>query len=593
MEYQEIITAYKNGSLDISGLKKKLQISKPLKGREKYRILETSPKRFELAYNINNLLITPEQPEKQEKFNRDSEEVIESYFLMLVDSIEKTKAWKLIKLNSSENTLEKFRKLNIKEKFQKIYDLNKRYLTFLNYQRIADIRDCLKNSSDLDDETITKLQFIISMFDNFKNESIKSEFVCFKENFLKALVNFRKSKKVRLEDFMNSQSREVQFEYEKFSKVNFFTNEEYRDISENLVLASKTLKTSVSTIIEAYGELSETEAEIKFLKDEIKDLEKLEEKVSRMLIIQQEDKKQQEKNRRDQVESAKRKKKIDELVSEIDKRRLEKAEHERNRVIGREEGSTGKMEEKIETFEKTSTVKEKVIPLIFSWFDKEDLTIARRISSKKLTAFFEKIKQVEKDSATRVSLFIVTNAGKELSLKRLHDFQKKAETNGLPRLVEGIFGGYSSFKIDTDGNITDIATMSQKNRTKIMNLLESSTSIGWSLSKQLVLDDETNYLRYQFSDKRDKSIDKKYLNLYVANLLRNERVKKQPLRFLPFIEGKYSGIDVLLESQLKGISQLSQYYKNKYLITPGNALNASTENIDDFIGKVAEDRDEK
>ena len=40
MEYQEIVTAYKNKDLDTSDLVKKLEIAKPLKSRLKYRAVD-------------------------------------------------------------------------------------------------------------------------------------------------------------------------------------------------------------------------------------------------------------------------------------------------------------------------------------------------------------------------------------------------------------------------------------------------------------------------------------------------------------------------------------------------------------------------
>ena len=89
----------------------------------------------------------------------------------------------------------------------------------------------------------------------------------------------------------------------------------------------------------------------------------------------------------------------------------------------------------------------------------------------------------------------------------------------LPRLVEGALGGYSSFRVDTDKNITDIAKMSPENRKKITLLLPKSQRT--QLLPECIIQSETDYLRYQFTDKRDKSIDKKYLNF--ARILKGIR----------------------------------------------------------------------
>ena len=85
------------------------------------------------------------------------------------------------------------------------------------------------------------------------------------------------------------------------------------------------------------------------------------------------------------------------------------------------------------------------------------------------------------------------------------------------------------------------------------------------------------------TDKKDKSINKKYLNLLVNNLLKDDNIRNKPLKFLSFVEGKKAGIDVLFEEQLKGISQLSEYYKEKYLISSSKTLNARIDNIESFL----------
>ena len=73
------------------------------------------------------------------------------------------------------------------------------------------------------------------------------------------------------------------------------------------------------------------------------------------------------------------------------------------------------------------------------------------------------------------------------------------------------------------------------------------------------------------------------MNLLIKNILADEKVRRQPLKFLPYIEGKCAGIDVVLESQLKGISQLPEFYKQKYNIAPKKTMNARIDRIENFI----------
>jgi len=571
MDYQELITSYENKSLDITNLKKKLEIARPLKGREKFRALDMIAQRSALISDVSNVLIISEKPEKYENFEQDINNVLKMYFEILIQSIKNVKAWKFMNLVPAEYSMEKFKELNRINQFKMLFVLNKKYLEFLEYQSIADIRDCLRNGSALTDETIKKLEFLRLMFNALKNEEIKNEFFCFDKKFLMALIEFKRNKTLRLDEFIKTKKKSVVQEYEKF--LRFFTNEDFRNISENLVLTSKTLKTSINNVIEAFSELSESESEITYLKNEEKDLKKLEKKYLKM------------ENVRIEYEKIKAKEKNEEIIRKAYEARKYGSLDELKKKLEMKPNVENEELEELEKLQKEIVPiirkKEQVNPLIFSWLEREDITLARRVGVKKLTDFFEKIKKIQEKTGVRVSLYIVTNVGKEMALRRMQEFQKRAEANGLPKLVEGVLGGYSSFRIDAIGRITDIAVMSDINKQKILNLLDITK--GSALIKDLVDETETSYIRYQITDRRDKSIDKGYLNLLVSNLLKDERVRRQPLKYLPFIEGKYAGIDVLLESQLKGISQLPDYYKAKYIIAPGKTMNARIDNIDAFI----------
>lgn len=582
MDYQELIILYNNKGLDITDLKEKMKVAKPLKGRQKYRAIDIISQRSALLNDINNLLITLEKGEKVEDFNKDTDILLNEYFFTLIKSIEILRAWEFMKLIPTEFSVEKFEKLKYKEKFKLVMFLNREYFNFLKYQNIADIRDCLKNAESLDDDTIRKLEFLKTMFSKLENKEVKIEFFCFDKDFLMALLWSRKFKSLKFEDFIKSRKKRVKEEYKKLSK--FFTNEDFRDISENIDITSKTLKTSVHNIIEAYSELSESESEIYYIEEEFEQLKELLKKYKKMQSIKKDyDKKQAEKRK---VE--KERKEVQEKLEKekVEAEKLKKREKEQLREIINPE-----ILEKLSKTKKNKNAnqalpqedlnivpKEQVNPLIFTWFEREDVTLTRRIGSKTLTKFFEKIKEIESDTGIRVALYMVTNAGKEVTSKRLEDLKKKALKSGLPNLVEGALGGYSSFRIDKNGKIIDIANMTNSNKQKIIKLLEKAK--GEVLTRDLIDENAELYIRYQMTD---KNINKKYLNLLISNLLKDESIKKQPLKFLAFMEGKKEGIDVLYEDQLKGISQLSNYYKEKYSITQGKTMNVRVDNIECFI----------
>ena len=343
--------------------------------------------------------------------------------------------------------------------------------------------------------------------------------------------------------------------------------------------------------------MSETEAEKEYLRRDLEDISKLKEIAAEIVNIETKaaaektikdkyalrEKQNEERKRKFEEEAKKRK---EEAVLRI----KEKERQERERVIGKDEGYTGRMEQKIKDLQTTPTAKEQVRPIIFAWFEKDDVSLLKRIGSKRLTAFFDKLKRIEAETGVRTSLYLITNANREQTVRRLEEFKVRAKAAGLPRLVEGALGGYSSFRVDTDKNITDIAKMSPENRKKITLLLSKSQRT--QLLPECIVQSETDYLRYQFTDKKDKSINKSWLNFTVNGLLSDPRVSKQPLKFLPYIENKCAGIDVVLESQLKGLSQVPEYYKSKYHIAPGKTIKVSIEDIDDFLG-ISKEQDEE
>ncbi len=594
MEYQDIVNSYKKNGLDISSLKKGLEIAKPLSGRSRYRAVRLSGENTHFYMRTLDIVRKPAESAHVEYVEREVERELDKYFTRIVQSMRDCRAWKITGLVAQNYTPEKFKELSVPKRFEMVRELNQKYSRFLEIQKIADLRDCVFSFKKLseDEDKLKKLCFLKLMFKAFKNEDIIREFYIFDKAFLNALVDYRKNKKSKenLETFMSKKRASTFRDYQKYSK--FFSQEDFRELAENIQTAAQTLRITTSSVIEAYSEMSETEAEKVYLSSELKILESLEEKYNEMMEVKKVvEKEQKEKEKEDRLakEKAEKLKKLEEERIRKQKEAAERIKQrelaERNRIIGKTEGSTGMMAAKIKDIQETPTAKEQVNPLIFAWFDKEEMTLTKKIGTKRLTEFFEKIKRVEAETGVRVSLYLITNAGKEETVRRVEELQKKARVAGLSRLVEGALGGYSSFRVDSDKNVTDLAKMSPENRKKITTLL--NRAFDFPLPPELILPEEVNYLRYQFTDKRDKSIDKRYLNFAVNRLLSDQRVSKQPLKFLPYIENRKAGIDVVLESQLRGISQLPEYYKSKYYVAPGKTMKVSIEEIDLFLNPEA------
>ena len=593
IDYQDIVNMYKKNIIDISGLKKGLEVAKPLSGRPRYRAVRLSGENARIYMRTLDITRAQETPKNVQHIQKEIVQELERYFDRLVQSMKECRAWKITGLVAQDYTMEMFKTLPVSEKVKMLKDLNNKYTRFLEIQKIADIRDCVftfKNLSQ-DEDKLKKICFLTLMFKKFTNKDILREFYIFDKSFLNALIQYKNDKKTKdsLDSFMGRKRKSTYRDFQKYSK--YFSQEDFRELADNITLTARTLKVPNSSVIEAYSEMSETEAEIAYLSSDITILDSLEEKYNAMEVIRLQDEKEREVREVAKIEEEKRRK----AEEELEKRRKEAADRlkrkeqlQRNRVLGKNEGQTPFMEAKIKELQNTTTAKEQVNPLIFAWFEKEDVTLTRRVGSKKLTEFFDKIKRIEAETGIRVSLYLITNSGREVTVKRLEEIQKKAKAAGLPRLVEGALGGYSAFRVDSDKRITALAKMSPENRKKISTLL--SRSMDFPLTQDLIESEEKEYLRYQFTDKRDKSIDKKYLNFAVNRILSDPRISKQPLKFLPYIENKKAGIDVVLESQLKGVSQLPEYYKSKYYVAPGKTMKVSIEDIDSFLGKT-NDRD--
>ena len=283
------------------------------------------------------------------------------------------------------------------------------------------------------------------------------------------------------------------------------------------------------------------------------------------------------------------------LVQEKNSNNDESPKEEKNIFESMTEGKLKESEKEEKTREKRNmleerrergkkrykTEKEPVIPLIFSWFERDDITFTRRVTIKKLGQFFEKIKKIEEENDARVALFLITNASKEVTLKRIVEMQKKAINNNLPELIEGALGGYSSFKVETNGRITELSVMTSINREKIISLLDNTIYDDWGRDK---VDREcADFVRYQFADKKEKKFTAQYLKNTINDLLGEKKIKNQPLRFIPYSDKGGIGVDVVLKSQLSNISRLSEYYKKKYYVLPEKAIKLNMETFEIFV----------
>lgn len=584
MDYQDIVTKYKKEGLVTTNLKKRLEVAKPLEARPRYRVLEMSARNWYYNSSIIYLLTIPENEKKLELFEKNSNFIIRQYFDELIERIQRCKAWDFMGIKARDFSKERFEKAKLSEKFSIIYELNQKYYKFLEYQKLADLRGMFASqNSELDEQTLMKMCFLRLMFGNIKSNDIKTEFFCFDERFLHALLRFKNSKNIRLEDHMRNQKKDIVRDYEKLEK--FFSTEDYRDIIDNILLTSKASKLSKTEVMRIFAQISETEAEQEYLHSEIEAFRALEEKCYKMnevrIAYEKEKitKERTEKEKRIAEETRKKAEEFEKRQEEARKRLLEaKEKAERDRQIANTEGYTGEIERRIEMLQKTPTVKEAVIPILFIWLDKDSDSLTKKVGSRKLATFFAKLKEIEKESGYRTSLFLVTNANQETTQKRIDEIKRKAKDAGMERLVEGGFGGYSSFRVDEEGNIKEISRMSPENRRKVKLLLENSNLPG-----SLIDETEQNYIRYKFTDKPDKSITKSYLGMLVGRILNDEKVRRQPLKFMTFIEKDATGIDVVLESQIKGISRINEYYKSKYDIPLGKSYKVNVERIEEFL----------
>ena len=116
----------------------------------------------------------------------------------------------------------------------------------------------------------------------------------------------KKDKKAKdsLDSFMGRKRKSTYRDFQKYSK--YFSQEDFRELADNITLTARTLKVPNSSVIEAYSEMSETEAEIAYLSSDITILDSLEEKYNAMEVIRLQDEKEREVREVAKIEEEKR-----------------------------------------------------------------------------------------------------------------------------------------------------------------------------------------------------------------------------------------------------------------------------------------------
>lgn len=588
MEYNEIITTYKNKTLAIDTLKQDLLKAKDLKGRPKYRVLDVVSRYSVFHIDSVNILRIPERGEKVELFEESLNYVLDVYFQDIIENIKANKAWRQMNLNPREHSYEEFKTKSISNKIKEITMLNKEYFKYVEIQRTADLRDKISMLGIVEtDDQIRRMEFVRKMFGALKNMDMQKELYCFQPAFIKSLIAFKNSKILRIEEFMALRRKGIQREYEKFSK--FYATENFRDLANNIVFTSKTAKMTTDQVIACFSDISESNRELESLLDErdlIRSLAKkyiVMSKIKVEYIKEQKEKEEADRERQEIEEQIRKEEEAKKRLQEEERKRKEAIQKaEADRQIGETEGSTGSLKESIDRQANTPSAKEQVNPIFISWLGKDDTSLTKKVGSKRLKDFFDRLKKLEEQTGVRASVFLITNADKETTLNRVRDFKAKAATNGFPRLVEGAYGAYSSFMVDSEENVKDISIMSDVNRKKIIRLLENNG--GRILNEELIDNTEQNYLRYRFTTNgKDKSVSREYLQAMIGRVLSDPLVSRQPLKFLSYFERNGIGIDVLLASQVAGLSQLAEYYKTKYVFAPGKTISFNLDDIDRFI----------
>ncbi len=590
MNKKELITEFRKRRLELKAdLEKRLEKANLLKGRKRYRSFEGMIRDINFILDMDYIFNIPEDEKALKKFDKTLYLLLNRYFEGIVDLINSCDAWQMLDINKDDYIKEKFDNLKLEEKFRMLYFLNVKYIDFLRFQQTADERDSLlqNSNSEIDEETLKKMSFLEFMFDRIGNENFRNEFIfSMNEEFLSELMKYRKSKAGKLQDFVEGKKKNIQFEFEKFGT--FLSEEDFLAIAEAIIMSIDVFKCPKKEVINFFYQISETVSEKRFLVDLLEDLRNLEAKSERIKGI---------KNVLEKARENERIKKEKAIAEENERKRLEELERikqeEQKRINGEKNRKLAKapkikldaqiqeLEKKIAFLQGMLTAKEAVIPVIFLWTDTQDISLKKKLGSRNITRLFKQLKQIEQEKGIRTSLYLITTANRDITSKRFQELRSIANQNDMPRLVEGAIGAYGSFRIDEAGNVKDRAIMSEENKEAIIYLLENTAE--FSMPREMLEASVTDFLRYKFSNGKDKTITNDYLAVMRSRLLRNARIKDKPLKILLYEEKDSQGIDVLLQSQTEGLAKVGEYYRAKYHIGVEKIIKINIDLLEEFL----------
>lgn len=594
MDQKELVTQYKKGTLDTSNLKKKLELSKDLKPRPLYRHLEYFMTIGDIE-ETHELLRMKVEPENIEKFEKGLDRRLKHILREITERVNKNGAWTYLGLKPEDYTQDKFDGLSTEEKFSVLNTMLSGYNSFLDLQKVADLRGEIEiEGIPIDEDAEKKMALFMAMIESNENKNVKSGISDFESRYMNSILKYSKKRDISFAAHMEKQAKYIVRKYNFYKE--YYKDEDYEELADFISAASKATKFTKIKTAKILSQLCETEREQRFLESDIRDIglfskkreefKKLKEELERKQAREAEEKRIAEELQKQKEEEER--KALEARQREIDEEK-KREEAERLRIIGEDDGYTGEFDKKIEALRQTVSAKEAVYPLFLTWIDREDITLSKRLGKDRMKSLFDKIKKIEIETGRRVSLFVITNADKDVTKRRLEDLKAKSEEAGLPRLVEGAFGGYASFMIDRNGEVTDTAIVDPKDRKKVIDLIDSGFFFGFP--KELVDQSEQNYIRYKLEDKPAKTHPMSYLRYLAGQMLEVPRIKSQAIAFQPFIENKAVGIDVILCSQLKGIKRLRDYYEAKYYIEKGKSSTLNVNGIDKFIEELKPEED--
>lgn len=554
MEYQEIVTKYNNGNLDTSDLEKKIEVAESLQQRPKLRAEQMTATQFCLNQLANNALVIKEKPDNFSRFKLNCETFLRNSFFELINLIRDSKAWKKMGLIPKEYTLEKFEQIDKKAQFDVLNFLNEKYQQFMEYQKIFDIKNVLEKYDLKQDNQLAKIVFLEKMFEAFNNDYIETEFFALSENekLLSAIINYKKSKskKMTLTEFIEDSKRVgIKKDYEKLSK--YFSTEDFREIAENLILSQKTLKLSKEAIIDIFREMSEVEKEFSGLRQEQENLRKIKEKYKRFIELKL--KLANKKNVIDITNKKSEKIKIPNLNQQS--KTQDESENKKEAIIENPDLAKIKINKQVDKLNKNLKI------VVLTWFGKKESSLGRIVGVDNINTYLKDMYEEELKTGVKASLFLVTDADRETTSKRILELKKRAKQNGMNDLVEGALGGYGTFVIDSDLNISDGVKMSENTRENIIRLLDCNDGNSSIIDKS-----EKDYIRYVFYSEEDRNISIDYLQHMKKKFLSIPKVSAQPIVMLIFKEGKRAGIDVLLKNQFLESTKIREYYNSKYVV---------------------------